>query len=251
MTDALFVFHWSNFEQIHIDRSLAREAEATLDPSEIGVVGQQPRSPSGDTLCFSARVSVADFVFNAAARAIRSSVLRWRTIAPSKSRSNAAAARSRAFAPVVPVGPLAIDGRSALHRARRVASAVDLVAIESNAEPSAESRLGISARPASGFHRQAARLRAGGPRRPLCPAAVTRAVRHLVTVPQTALSAVSRSRPVALPLTAHAPIALGAFAGVSALGPLAPLSPSAVNCRKTTNLFNCVQSSSIALDAFN
>lgn len=226
---AFLMFHGTDFEQVHIDRGLAREAEAAFDAAEIGVVGQEPGCPRCNAFRFGAGVRVAHLVFRAATRAVGSSVLRRRAVAASLPRPDASAARRRALAPVVPVGPLTVDGRGALDRARRVARAVDLVAVDADAEAAAESRLGIAASTASGLHGRAARLRTRRPRGPLGPAAVPRAVRHLVTVTQAALAAVSRCRPVALALPAHAPVALGAVAGVCALGPLAPISPPAVH----------------------
>lgn len=239
MTDSLLMFHGTDFEQVHVDRSLAREAETTFDPSEIGVVGQEPGSPGGDSFRFGARMRVAQLVFGAATRTVGSAVLRRRTVAPSQSRTNATAARGSALTPIVPVGPLAVDRRSALDWAGRVAGAVDLVAIETDAEPSAEGRLGIAASAAPSFHGEAARLRTRGPGRPLGPAAVARAVGHLVTVTKTTLAAVSRCRPVAFALSAHAPVTLGTFASVSALGPLAPLAPCAVHCKINRSLIYC------------
>lgn len=59
---------------------------------------------------------------------------------------------------------------------------------------------------------------------------MTSAVGHFVAVPQAALTTVSRGWTITLPLSARTAVALGSFAGVSALRPLGPLPPATVNC---------------------
>ena len=81
MTNAFFQFHSANFEQRHVDRSLARKAESALNPTDVRVVGQQPGRPCRNAFRFDTRVVVARLVFDSASGTIGASMLRGRTIA--------------------------------------------------------------------------------------------------------------------------------------------------------------------------
>lgn len=229
MADALFQFHSAHFEEVRVDRRLARETEPPLNAAEIRVVGQQPRCPGGDFLSFGARVDIASLVFDTATGAIRSAVLRRRVIASPQSRAESSSARRCALAPVAPIGPLAVDRRDRLDRTRRIAGAINLIAIGTDAKSSAEGWLRIAARSSTCLDRQSARLRAGRPGRPFGPSAVSGAIGDFVTVAQTPLTPVRGCRSIAVALAAGTAISLGAFPGVRALRPFAPFSPTTVD----------------------
>ena len=125
---------------------------------------------------------------------------------------------------------ITINRRNGFDGTGRIGRTVDLIAVGSDTEATAEGRFGVSARPASRFHGQSACLGAGRPGRPFGPLTVTGAVGHLVAVAHTAASCVQRRRLVAPPLTAVAPVALRAFSFVVAVRPLVPVAPASVNC---------------------
>lgn len=145
VTDALLEFHRPDFEQVGVDGRSARETEPSLDSAEIRIVGQQPRCPGGDFLRFRTRVYVTCLVINATSGTVGSAVLRRRAVAASQARPEASAARSGAFAPVTPVGPLSVDRRHALDWTRWVAGAINLIAVGADAKAATERRLRITA----------------------------------------------------------------------------------------------------------
>lgn len=145
MADALFGFHCTHFEEVRIDGRLARETEPAFNTSEIRIIGQQPRCPGSDFLGFRTRVDIARLIFDCATGAIRSAVLRWWVIASPQSRPESSSTRSCAFAPVVPIRPLAINGRDALDWARWIARTVNFIAIGTDAKSSAEGWFRIAA----------------------------------------------------------------------------------------------------------
>ena len=64
VTNALFQFHSSHFKQTRINWGLAREAETSLYPTNIRVVGQQPRRPSSNPFGFRTGVQIAHRVLD-------------------------------------------------------------------------------------------------------------------------------------------------------------------------------------------
>lgn len=163
VTDAFFKFHWTNFKKTGIDGRLARESETSFYPSNIRVISQQPRRPSSNSFRFRTGVQVANGILDSTAGTIGSTILREWTVTGSSARTETTTTRGGTFGPVSPLGPLAVDRRRTLDRARRIAGTVNFVTIGTNTKTTAKGRFGIAARPTSCLDSQTTRLRTSRP----------------------------------------------------------------------------------------
>lgn len=155
-----------------------------------------------------------------------------RAIAAPLTGSKSSSAGCSAFAPILPVRPLAIHRWNGFHRTGRIRRTIDLIPIGTDAQSTPKSGFRISAGSPTSFNSQSAGLRTGRPGRPFRPSTVSGTIGYFVTVTQTALTTVHRSGLIALPLAAGATVSLSTFTRMGALGPIAPFTPTTVHYKE-------------------